>query len=484
MQALHSLLHHPTALTIPTDSYKLITQPRIPTYICHHTANQQHEINMPTLQYDCCFCLKTKEEQFDQVQSLAGDVLCSECAPTVFSKLFEAALQHEINYPPTWGSAVLNFDDFQHLFTPELARAWRARIRESETPVRHRVYCQQKPLVDISKAGPNDANFCNHFIGETAIEGVAQCRSCGSWTCLNCRCLLESPMQDHDCIKPEDDESIASLDDAAGQGEEWQQCPNPACSVKCTLGDGCNSITCHFCSTQFCNLCGKETSPDGNHWTQQRGCPRWGGYDAANPMFDVPLDESFAAGIEAMEMIAGLAVVDRTAARFPDNPSLKDGDQALFDKLNTIILWEEFDFEIRTAAGKSGTVPKLLADMKTLLYELAFNLEWVSCEWALRDPVFRATSSDPVLEAVEAVNFIILHERLAARFVETLDAVLASAAPSPVLILNELVIRGMFARYMDEHQPMVAESMRRFVSRTEIGRTLWVQEEDRVDRRA
>jgi len=73
---------------------------------------------MPVLQYDCCFYLQTKEEQFDQVQSIAGNLLCSEGAPSVITELFEAALQHEINYPPTWCHVALDLDDFQDLFPP------------------------------------------------------------------------------------------------------------------------------------------------------------------------------------------------------------------------------------------------------------------------------------------------------------------------------------------------------------------------------
>jgi len=73
------------------------------------------------------------------------------------------------------------------------------------------------------------------------------------------------------------------------RGKDYQICPG--CKQTVDLGSGCNHMTCHFCHTNFCFLCGEEVKrPEAtDHWTVSRNiCPRYGPVGSA--MFD-PTDD-------------------------------------------------------------------------------------------------------------------------------------------------------------------------------------------------
>jgi hypothetical protein len=459
---------------------------------------------MHILHFDCCVCLETKDEDIKQVRLIRDDLICSECVPAAIIRPFEAALRHEINYPPKWGSTTLDLEKFLDLFTKEFVRAWAVRIKEYETPVQDRIYCQQRVLVggahtgsadtescsicrqrrvpvDVAHAGSAETEVCNNFVDAGGYTFTAQCWRCGSWSCVECHSIVLAPPQDdeHFCsdILPEDNGSF----DAATRGTVWQECPNHACLVKIALGSGCNAMRCHFCSTQFCMICGHKATPNSGHWTRQQGCPRWGELDAANSIFDDPAPE-------ILDIVVGMAMLPPTDPHIPVIATLSNGNGAHSDEQTLREVREDLDLEIpglQWAAGGNGTVLELIDDMRELLHGLACNLEWAASEWDRRDPVVRlATLLDPVHEAVESVNFIIRHEILHSRFLETLRANLDLAGPSAstVLVRRRTDILWAFAQYLRLHQPRVAESVLLFVSQRDSGRTLWVR--DRVHRRA
>lgn len=71
------------------------------------------------------------------------------------------------------------------------------------------------------------------------------------------------------------------------RGKDYQICPG--CKQIINLGSGCNHMTCHFCHTNFCFLCGEEVEePEhSDHWAISRNlCPRYG--PTGSEMFDRP----------------------------------------------------------------------------------------------------------------------------------------------------------------------------------------------------
>ena len=74
------------------------------------------------------------------------------------------------------------------------------------------------------------------------------------------------------------------------RGKDYQICPG--CRQTIDLGSGCNHMTCHFCHTNFCFLCGEEVEqPEAtDHWAISRNiCPRYGPVGSA--MFDSTDDD-------------------------------------------------------------------------------------------------------------------------------------------------------------------------------------------------
>jgi hypothetical protein len=308
--------------------------------IRHHTPIMAH---LDTMEFDCSVCLETKEEDFEQVELVADNWICSKCVPAAIVQPFEAALRHEINYPPMWDpSTPLNYYNFQHLFARGFEEAWDEQIKEYKTPVQRRIYCRGQPIADDSQDEPEDARFCNNFLGELGKGDMVECMRCGIWTCLKCRLNPYAPPEDeHFCIPPKADDSAAGTFDPETRGKEWQQCPNPDCSVKLALRSGCNHMTCHFCSTDFCMLCGEEAAPGNGHWTRQQGCPRYGGLDVANPMFyDDPVPE------EELDIVVGMVVLPHTDPPIAPIITLHRNNQPLADQRIMTTVWESFIDEI------------------------------------------------------------------------------------------------------------------------------------------
>ena len=367
---------------------------------CNHRSiatNQRTTKNMHTMHFNCCVCLETKDEDVKQVRLAHDNLICSECVPAAILQPFKAALQHEINYPPMWGfDTVLDFEKCKDLFKPCFIRAWAKRIKEYKTPIQDRIYCQQRVPVDSANAGSAETEFCNTFVYASGDLFTAQCRRCHSWSCLDCRSIVLAPPEndEHFCSDvPAKDDGLAESFDAATRGEAWQECPNHTCLVKMALGSGCNFMTCHFCCTQFCMVCGKKATPDSGHWTRGNGCPRWGGLDAANAMFDDPVHGE-------LDIMVGMVMLPHTDPPTAPTFTLYESNHVHADKSIMTTVWQSFVDEIprlQWAACEDGAVLKLIDDMRTLLHDLARNLEWVAHEWAMRDPVFEITVFDPVM---------------------------------------------------------------------------------------
>lgn len=439
---------------------------------------------MHLVHFDCCVCLETKDQDVQQVQTIADKWIRFECVPAAIIEPFEAVLKHEHNFSPRWDrNTPLMLSNNLDVFADDFADAWYERMKLHDTPVQRRVFCQTKPL-----GGTQDESvaidFCNNFLGELGSDRVVECEKCGFWTCFKCRLQPYAPPEDeHFCTPPKPDDSAASFNPET-RGKEWQQCPKIDCLVKHSLGSGCNAMRCRFCDTEFCMICGESAAHDSGHWIKQQGCPRWNGLDAANAMSDDSL-------YGELDIVVEMAMLPPTDPHIPAIAAVGNLQGLLSDRNDMAEISENFDVEIprlQWAAGGNTTLLTLMNDMSALLHDLTSNLEWAARECTLRGTTVRAplSDSDPVYEAVESVNFIIRHERLCSTFLKTLRESLGLMALSTSLVLlrHQTNIKWMFARYLRDYQPVVAEPVRLFVNKREAGRTFGARDEDHIDPRA
>lgn len=427
---------------------------------------------MSDLELECGICLESiNKSDEEKVRSVGHDYVCSNCAPEVIPH-FERALKSEIYFPPRWGAHEIRFEAFEDLFTPGFSLSYREKVKEYRTPVPKRVYCHHKVSTSKDKAeGEPEADFCNTFLGLEG-KGVSLCPTCKGWMCMECRDIAAPKPELHTCDDTKTEGESKAFDPAT-KGKEWQECPNPACAIKCGLRDGCNAMICH-CGVHFCFICGEKTNHDSDHWMQGQACPRWGAVDAPNPMFDTPDPGPFGFqdGAPFPMMLDG-----RRVLAFPVNEGLYlDADDALK-------LLEELTSEQHFMEDAQGAVPQVILDMVELLRNLHDNMDWLAAEWTFGNlhPLLRPRFVDPVAEAVEIQNWLVRDELLQARFRETHAAALEITGEDSVLF--EMPVMELFERYSNEHKQRHLETVQRFVDAQNAGRTLWVREEDRAHNR-
>lgn len=428
---------------------------------------------MPVRHFECGVCLEARDEPHEKIRTVRDDNICSECAQDMIP-LFEAALINEIDFPPRWGPTEISFDDFEGLFTKDFCLAYRKKVKEYKTPVPERVYCQHK--VESAKtqtAGGTEVDFCNTFMGSSQRKGVSQCGGCAGWTCMDCRKIAPSPLYEHICSDVKAESEPDALDKAT-KGKEWQECPNSACKIKAGLRDGCNVLLCR-CGASFCFICGHAAAHDSDHWTEGKPCPRWGGLDAPNSMFDRPgpVDPPQVELNPRDVMIALMRPAIQAAF-------LEVGEDLYMDNEEVFTLLEEFGAELHRYIDPNDGLPKILLDMFALLFDLGQSLTWILSDFALKENLdLREVLSDPITEAVRTTNFFIRDEILATKFLATLEASLAIVDAESVL--REMPVGEIFGRYNEVHKPRYMDALRD--EERAAGRTLWVvREDDGVER--
>ena len=258
---------------------------------------------MANTDFKCSVCQEQISESPVGVRIVHRSWVCSGCVQNAIMPLFRGALVHEHHYPPTWGSKVIEYNDFKDFLTSAEQAEWEIKIEEYNTSVPTRIYCKHKLQGSTANDGTvTPAEDCNNFMGSTTLQGgVSSCSKCQGWSCRLCGGVYEVPEDtetdddsveiEHICKEKESD----VLQDPELE-DHYQRCPNPTCGFIVELESGCNAMDCDRCGTIFCYLCGEVTEHESDHWTQAAGstCPRYNKLGDAHAQFDddpVPVPE-------------------------------------------------------------------------------------------------------------------------------------------------------------------------------------------------
>jgi hypothetical protein len=265
--------------------------------------------------FECSVCLEDKAELKPRL--IAKSPVCEKCVQESIVPLFTKAVEHEHAYPPRWGSAQLEVEDFKQYF--DLHFIARYYVREVEYLSKTRLYCTHKIYVKDRPLPGGSApegrvlalrpvviwNAQDHGKLSELTSCGAMVTNCGSGpplivTCYSCngrlcRCgkLVYSDMDvDHICNVDRSDQDDILKDQV--RGKDYQRCPK--CPNIISLFDGCNHVRCdkQACRAHFCFVCGEEVDPDGDHWSETRQgqpCPRYNQPDAPNAVYDGPPEE-------------------------------------------------------------------------------------------------------------------------------------------------------------------------------------------------
>jgi hypothetical protein len=397
--------------------------------------------------FECGICLEEKVEQRENVHTVGVDCICSGCALEDVVPLFKAALQNEIHFPPRFGPIELSLEAFADLFTDDFHLAYTKKMKEYKTPIPNRLYCQHKVhSTGERKEGESDVEFCNTFMGSAEGKGVSQCHSCTNWMCLECRGTACSPPEIHTCDN-------TKTDTAEVLDKDTKACP--VCTIKIAQRDGCNAMDC-ICGVTFCFICGQEAHHDSQHWVVGNPCPRWGTVDAPNPMFDMPAPVRPQV-LNPEDLLFALI-----------QPAV--GQDLFMDLEEVHTLIDEFDAEKHMHGDEEKDfLPPVLLEILELLRDLRHNMMWITTDLLLAgNPELRAHIFDPVRNAVETTNFFIRDERLADRFLATLQAALEVTGEDTVLF--EMPTRDIFNRYTEIHRVGFMDAFRMAERERDAGR--------------
>lgn len=242
----------------------------------------------------CTVCF---DEDIDSAHTIENDPVCHDCVKTEIVPQFEAAIEHEHQYPVRWGDVALQVTDFAYVLGDDFVRRYRRRELEYQTPVANRIYCQHKLRAASAPAkgapAPRGAPLA---LSQDEIDGLelfgADLVECGAMVsgrvqrsntkliCYHCHgdvCACEQPLRSPTEVHNCEAKRKTGLDlEAEGQvrGKDFQLCPS--CKIPIGLRDGCNAMTCEPCRTQFCFICGEIAHHNSDHWKLGSSCPRWG----------------------------------------------------------------------------------------------------------------------------------------------------------------------------------------------------------------
>ncbi|KAK5716188.1 hypothetical protein LTR15_010014 [Elasticomyces elasticus] len=236
----------------------------------------------------CCF-----DHHYDYTSI---DVNKFKMCTTCVKGMFERAIKHEIDYPAIMMSTELHPKHFDHIISSEFVESYVQREKEYKCPTSSRAYCKH-----FTPGGGKESNVeaCGKFVGPLRREEkevvliVASCGGCSRLTCLKCGVALTSielsPV--HGCEKRITEDKIAETEEIerafAGLelGKDFQRCPNEPCSRPIQLGEACNHLTCTYCQTSFCFVCGT-LQEEGSGHRFRGGCPRYNLPGESNARYD------------------------------------------------------------------------------------------------------------------------------------------------------------------------------------------------------
>lgn len=181
---------------------------------------------------------------------------------------FEKALKNEAEHPVKVNNIALDINNYTAFFSREFLSEWRTKQLEYATPIQQRLYCG-----------------CGEFLGRSKqLEDAhvfLHCRSCRAITCSSCGKAI-SELRHHCTTSEKIEDAFANLK----RGDDYQLCPNETCKIKITLADGCNHMTCAFCRTDFCFICGNRAKDRSAHWSIGNPCPRFGKKGSPRAIYD------------------------------------------------------------------------------------------------------------------------------------------------------------------------------------------------------
>ena len=212
--------------------------------------------------------------------TISGTKICDGC----INKHISAALAPEVDFPPRWAGTVLDLRDFLSALSPSVVALYNRKHDEWACPPKERIYCRHTDP-------PKNTQECGAFLGRRANgRSCRKCKQCLWYTCL---CCLESfstsdregheTTIDHLCDPDIEADMRKKAFDGLKRGRDYQDCPSPYCERRVELKDGCNSMRCPSCQTEFCYVCGKEAAHGSGHWRSR--CPQWNQPDSKHATY-------------------------------------------------------------------------------------------------------------------------------------------------------------------------------------------------------
>lgn len=426
--------------------------------------------------FDCGICLEStqaRQKDVRRISSDSNDQVCSDCVPYVLER-FNLALANEIDFPPKWGGEEIEIELWSDLLDKKFMKQWDKKVSEYACPVQHRTYCLNKrPVPGDGSKKKVRYEFCNNYLpalDPSKLKKRVYCRVCRQWTCVACKSPAGSSLEaeSHACVDTEDSKKEDEDFDEKTKGTDWQQCPNQSCAVKIALHDGCNAMTCTFCNTGFCFLCGEAVAHNSHHWSQGKKCPRFGKADDEDPVFDAaepaPQEPIEVEGEDGLRVIVH---PDSITADFP---------MILHYRSIVTLLMRGLMLELRLGLAATGELSDTMIRVVALLRIVMANVNHIIVNWAVHDaPEAERQVVDPIQEAIAADNFTQRDRRLATG----LDDAWKAAVP---LARVDSMLHGVDREFIVLHyefglKPGYEDSVLRFVDAQEADRELFVNRE-------
>ena len=335
--------------------------------------------------FECGVCAEDKSAW---VHYHIGACVCLDCVKESIIPMFQEALLHEYAFPPVFGQYRLNHKTFLNLFPTGFVQKYEQKIKEYQTPVKQRIWCQHtvlKPSVFenlgfrsrgevttqerahfLSKDGETER--CNGFVGQLeTVASLVFCTRCVGIVCSKCQApILDRDIEkgQHECStetdrtkEPDDFKSLA-------RGKHYQICPKESCGVRLELAEACNFMRCPHCQTGFCFVCGIPVSHNSTHWSSGNPCPRWNQPGGANAQFD------------ALQVPQWQQRLEYEVANFQEEPAdlgaIEDwipGDIAVL-----AVFWNQAEQAIRVRTLEGREAPRWAVSVRAVAINLTDNL--------------------------------------------------------------------------------------------------------------
>lgn len=204
---------------------------------------------MAAIQFECTLC---SESKCDQPHMVDVYPVCTQCSKEEIVPLFEKALIREYDYPPRWGSIIIDISNFKDVINSDFIGRYESREEEYKTTIRDRIYCSHEIItpedgdtdpinvLDVVPTPGMNTQRCNAFLGskngsEDMIDRIC-CSTCCGLVCGTCGAAL-TDTESHECKLQAENEADAAFDGLT-RGIAWQVCPH--CDTKVQLAEACN----------------------------------------------------------------------------------------------------------------------------------------------------------------------------------------------------------------------------------------------------